>query len=111
MPQNLIDQEVHQGEFLALNDIMEPFDADNLVVGENANSSITLCDGPSANSVGTDASANGPMAPMPMLLDLNVGVGPPGPGPIPPPLGLVPANQVANNPPPVQDMVLLPPAI
>lgn len=117
MPQNLIDQELHQGEFLALNDIVEPFDAEILAEGENANSSITISDGPSDNSAGTDASANGPLAPMqPALPDLNAAVGPIGLGPIPLPLGPpVLAQQLliqaANNPPQVPAMEWHPPAI
>lgn len=58
-----VDQELHQGEFMTLNDIMAPMD-DMPAVDGNANSSITISDGPSHNSANTSASANGPLAPI-----------------------------------------------
>lgn len=86
MPHDLIDQELHQGEFLGLNDIIELLNAEEIVDGGNANSSITISGGPTDNSASTDASANGPLAPMqPGLPDLNLAVEPIGLGPLIPP--------------------------
>lgn len=78
MPQD-VDMELHAGEFLAMNDLMEPMEAEDNPALE-ANSSITLSMVPSDNSANTVASANGPMAQnVHALPDLNLEVVPNGP--------------------------------
>lgn len=67
----LIDQELHPGEFLALNDLMAPMEEEfPLDDDANANNIITVSMAPSNNNANSAASANGPLAPY--LPDLNM---------------------------------------
>lgn len=65
-----IDQEPHPGEFLHLNELMEPMMEDEHAGNaeepqvEDNNSNLTLSLVPSHNSISTEASANGPLAPI-----------------------------------------------
>ena len=67
------DVELHPGEFMALHDLMEPLEEEGNLE-HAANSSLTVSLVPPDNSVSTDASANGPLAPI--LPDLNLNDGP-----------------------------------
>lgn len=111
-----IDQELHVGEFLALNDLMAPIDdvaqvvVDNLQQAE-ANSNITISLEPPNNSADTATSTNGPLAPNLLgLPDLN-GVAGPDDGIEPtqaqvPPLAIIQVQPQIIAPPVLEDMNL-----
>ncbi|XP_045090689.1 uncharacterized protein [Aegilops tauschii subsp. strangulata] len=81
--QELADQELHDGEFLHLHDLMEPMEEKYVhpeVEQLPANSNVTVSDVPPNISAETANSVVGPLAPLdPLLPDLNADIGQTGP--------------------------------
>lgn len=81
MPQEA-DMELHAGEFLAINELMDPMEEEDNPALE-ASSGIIVYMIPPDNSASSDASANGHLAPNAQAIpDLNLELQPIGPEPI-----------------------------